>query len=68
MKAGNSELVGLVEVARRLGLTREWVRRLTNEGRFPEPVGHLGGRKVWRWAHVRRWGVRYGYLDDEVPA
>lgn len=59
---GRTELVDQAEIARRLDVSREWVRRLSNDGVLPEELGTLGGRKVWRWAPVRAWALREGRL------
>ncbi len=54
------ELVTMSEIARRLDITREGVRkRVTGErgpGNFPVPVGNLTQRSpLWRWSDVVAW-------------
>lgn len=63
MKTGNSELVSTKEIARRLGITPGRIRTLNQEGRMPAPVGVIGGRTIWRWAHVRTWAIKTGRLE-----
>lgn len=62
IRTGTSELVDQAEIARRLVVSAEWVRRLYNEGELPLEMGTLGPRKVWRWAPVRDWALRTGRL------
>jgi hypothetical protein len=54
------ELVTMSEIARRLDMTREGVRKrvagLRGPGNFPPPVGNLTQRSpLWRWADVLAW-------------
>jgi hypothetical protein len=67
------ELVTMSEIARRLDITREGVRkRVTGErgpGSFPSPVGNLTQRSpLWRWSDVLAWHQSYqGYGQVETP-
>jgi hypothetical protein len=60
------ELVTMSEIARRLDITREGVRkRVSGErgpGNFPPPVGSLTKRSpLWRWTDVVQWHrTRFG--------
>jgi hypothetical protein len=54
------EFVTMAEIARRLGVTREgvrkWVLGTRGPGRFPVPVGNLRRQSpIWRWTDVVRW-------------
>jgi hypothetical protein len=54
------ELVTMSEIARRLGMTREGVRKrvagLRGPGGFPPPAGSLTQRSpLWHWTDVVRW-------------
>jgi hypothetical protein len=54
------ELVTMSEIARRLGITREGVRKrvagMRGPGGFPPPVGSLTRRSpLWHWTDVLRW-------------
>jgi hypothetical protein len=54
------ELVTMSEIARRLHLSREgvrkWVAGLRGPGNFPPPVGSLTRRSpLWRWTDVIQW-------------
>ena len=48
-------LVTRGHIARRLHLTRARVEAAVASEGFPEPVGHLDGRPIWRWSDVRGW-------------
>ncbi|HVS34327.1 MAG TPA: hypothetical protein VMS17_02030 [Gemmataceae bacterium] len=54
------ELVSMSEIARRLQMTREGVRKRVagtrGPGNFPPPTGGQTGRSpLWRWTDVLRW-------------
>lgn len=52
-------LVNTTDVADRLGVSREtvrkWVLAQRRHGRFPQPVGWPGDQKVWEWGTVNAW-------------
>lgn len=60
---GRSELVSTGDIARRLGVSPTYIRRLNAAGAMPAPIGVLGNRPVWRWAPVRVWAERNGRLE-----
>lgn len=55
----NRDLVGVTDIAERIGVTREAVRHWSSgkrrDGRFPLPAGSPGGSKVWEWSAVHAW-------------
>ncbi len=55
----NRDLVGVTDIAERVGVTREAVRHWSSgkrrAGRFPLPAGSPGGSKVWEWSAVHAW-------------
>jgi hypothetical protein len=60
----DDELVGIPDIAARIGLNRETIRSWANgtrgPGDFPISVGSLGGgqrgsAKIWRWRDVNKW-------------
>ena len=56
-----SDLVGQVEIAKMLGVVRQYVHRLSHEDpTFPEPAGEVGGRTVYRRADIERWAKASG--------
>lgn len=61
-------LVGTVEIAKRLGVKRlqvvhDWRRRYPDE--FPEPVAKVSGTLVWSWPDVERWARQTGRLGAD---
>jgi len=60
------DLVTMVEIAERMGRTRESVRLLIQGARgpggFPAPVSHLRAKsRLWRWSEVSAWA-------EELPS
>jgi hypothetical protein len=53
------DLVNAAEIARRAGITREYVRQLSSgerkAGGFPSPVCSCAGKSLWSWAWVSEW-------------
>lgn len=69
----DEELVGVSDIAARVGLNREtirsWATGSRGPGSFPRPVGSVGGgdrgaTKIWRWADVNAWLDNYYSLGD----
>jgi hypothetical protein len=70
----DQDLVGVSDIAKRVGVTREavrlWVEGKRGPGHFPDPVGSAGGgergsMRLWQWASVNDWLRHYGLHDDE---
>lgn len=53
-------VVGLAEIARRLGAPRATVDMWRYRGLFPAPRWQVGGRPAWRWQDVERWAKATG--------
>jgi hypothetical protein len=54
------ELVTMASIAKRSGLSREYVRLLANQqrgpGGFPAPVAYADAKtRLWHWPDVARW-------------
>lgn len=49
------DLVTTVEIAERIGRSRQRVHQMVKEGKFPEPMGRVGNRLVWQAAEVDSW-------------
>jgi len=68
------EFVTMAEIARRLQMSREGVRKrvagLRGPGNFPPPAGSLTQRSpLWHWSDVLRWLHTHGPRDQtEGPA
>lgn len=65
----DDDLVDLSEVGLRLDRTKQNVHQIVSgtrgKGDFPEPYGHLGRIRMWRWADVADWARASGYPDNE---
>jgi len=70
----DQDLVGVSDIAKRVGVTREgvrfWVDGKRGPGNFPDPVGSAGGgergsMRLWQWATVNDWLRHYDLHDDE---
>lgn len=56
------DLVSGAEIGRRLGVSREAVRKWAKGDRdFPAPLARVGRSVVWDWRVVRRWAEHHGY-------
>jgi predicted DNA-binding transcriptional regulator AlpA len=57
------ELVSGAEIGRRLGVSREAVRKWAKapERGFPTPLGRVGRAVVWDWGTVKAWAYVHGY-------
>lgn len=53
--AEHDEVVGAVEIARRLGVARATVDQWRQRSVLPDPRWQVGGRPAWSWAEVRAW-------------
>lgn len=57
------EPVGVVEVADRLDVTRDAVKRWRERDvGFPDPRWTVGGRPAWAWPDIERWARDTGRL------
>jgi hypothetical protein len=59
------EPVGTIEIAERLGVTRDAVNQWRKRDLgFPEPHWNVGGRPAWEWEDVEAWARGTGRLTD----
>ena len=70
MRVEPGDSVNASEIARRVQLTREYIRLLVQgkrgEGDFPAPQSGITGKTlVWSWAEVVRWMSQHGMLEDK---
>lgn len=61
--AVTEDLVSGAEIGRRLGVSREAVRKWANapERDFPPPLARVGRSVVWDWGAVKTWADSNGY-------
>ena len=55
-------LMGLTEIARLLGVSRQRVHQLSKADGFPEPAAVLAAGPVWETATVEAWARETGRL------
>jgi predicted DNA-binding transcriptional regulator AlpA len=51
----SARLLNTSAIAERLGVSREWVRRLADRDDFPDPIQQVGRMRLWRSSDVERW-------------
>lgn len=56
-------LMGAVEIADMLGVSRQRVHQLAAAPTFPAPIAELAAGKVWERAAVEEWARRTGRLE-----
>jgi predicted DNA-binding transcriptional regulator AlpA len=49
------DLVGLTEIAERLGVSAQRVDQLARRDDFPEPVAVLAAGRIWRLGDIEDW-------------
>ena len=47
--------VGVMEIAERLGVSRQLVAQWHKRGRLPPPAVELGMGPLWSWPDVEQW-------------
>ena len=55
-------LVGRVEIAELLKLSRQRVHELTQRKDFPEPLGQISGTTIWQKDAIITWAKQTGRL------
>jgi predicted DNA-binding transcriptional regulator AlpA len=53
-------VVGLAEIADRLGVRRGTVDQWRWRGELPEPKWTVGGRPAWHWPEIKQWAKATG--------
>ena len=56
-------LLGITQIARRLGMSRQRAHKLADRGDFPAPVHDLPTGRLWRESDVERWVARHPRYD-----
>lgn len=60
------DLVGMAEIAERLGVTHGQVRVWRHRKQLPDPEWDLRNGPLWRWSVIRKWAVETGRLKGEA--
>lgn len=58
-------LVGLAEIAAKLGVSQPRAHQVANDPRFPKPVAELKQGRVWREAEVDRYVARHRKTKED---
>ena len=53
-------IVGIKEIAERLGVAQQTAAVWRFRGLLPEPEGYVSGMPAWRWVTIWRWARRTG--------
>jgi len=61
------DIVGLAEIAERLGVQRRTVDRWRERGVLPDPTWTVGGRPAWEWSTIEAWARATGRLPGPGP-
>lgn len=59
------DLVGVAEIARFLGVSRQRVQQLSQTSDFPKPVARLSAGTIWERQDVVRWARAHDRLADD---
>lgn len=65
------ELLGIPEIADRLGISKQYLYRLMSEDpRSPKPIASLAAGRIWQRRAIERWAARIGrqYKDPTESA
>lgn len=56
------ELMGVAEIAALLGVSRQYVNRLSNTPSFPPPAAVLSAGKIWKRDDIETWARETGRI------
>lgn len=59
------DLVSVSEIAALLGVSRQYVDRLSRQEGFPEPLGEVAAGRIWKREDVKAWARATGRLPKE---
>ncbi len=63
------DLVGLIEIADRAGVTSQQVEDWIDERSFPEPTAELAEGPFWVWGPVHLWLRQHDHRSDaDLPS
>ena len=54
------DLIGLAEIAERLGVGRNTVDQWRRRGILPDPLTTVSGNPVWAWPDIEAWALETG--------
>lgn len=69
------DIVGLKEIAERLGVKQQTAAAWRHRGLLPPEEGTVSGAPAWRWETIEQWALRTGrfgaiaeFVVDDTPA
>lgn len=62
---GKLDVMGVAEIAARLGISRSRAAQIVREKRFPEPAAVLTGIVIWETADVEAWIAEHRPAKDD---
>lgn len=62
---GRLDVMGVAEIARRLGVSRSRAAQIVREKHFPDPAAVLTGIVIWETADVEAWIAVHRPPKDE---
>lgn len=65
---GTLDVMGVAEIAERLGVTKSRADQIIREKRFPDPAARLKMGLIWETADVEAWIARYRPQLNEPDA
>jgi prophage regulatory protein len=57
------DLVGLKEIGKMLGVSKQRAGQLAEQVGFPKPLGEISAGRVWKRADVEAWARRDGRIN-----
>lgn len=60
------EPVGVVDIARRLGVRQQTVAMWRYRGLLPDPRWSVSNQPAWDWQDIRRWAESTGRLPADT--
>lgn len=64
---GKLDVMGVTEIARRLGVTKSRADQITRQRDFPEPAARLTMGAIWETSDVEAWIAKYRPQLTEPP-
>lgn len=60
------DVVGIMEIAARLGVSHQTVKQWSAAGLLPEPRWRVSGRPAFDWEEIQEWAEKTGRLSGSL--